>query len=88
MPDVDAFQGRQADVVLYSMTRSNPRREVGFLRERPRLNVALSRARDVLVVVGDHTFARAAPQAQAIRRVIDHIEAWPDECCIEPARVE
>ncbi|HEX7298767.1 MAG TPA: AAA domain-containing protein [Solirubrobacteraceae bacterium] len=83
---VDAYQGRQADVVLYSMTRSNVSGDVGFLREKPRLNVALSRARDVIVIVGDHLFAREAPRAQAMRRVIDHIEAWPTECCIEEAR--
>ncbi|MGH2450276.1 MAG: DEAD/DEAH box helicase, partial [Candidatus Limnocylindria bacterium] len=85
---VDAYQGRQADVVLYSMTRSNARGDVGFLREKPRLNVALSRARDLLVIVGDHAFARDAPRAQAMRRVIDHIEVSTDECCIEPARAE
>jgi AAA domain/Protein kinase domain len=85
---VDAYQGRQADVVLYSMTRSNTRGDIGFLRERPRLNVALSRARDVLVIVGDHAFARSADKAQAIRRVLDHIEASPAECCLEGARVE
>ena len=85
---VDAYQGRQADLVLYSMTRSNAKGDVGFLRERPRLNVALSRARDQLVIVGDHLFARDAREAKAMRRVIDHIEAWPDESCIEKARVE
>ena len=85
---VDSYQGRQADVVLYSMTRSNPHGDIGFLRERPRLNVALSRAQDVLVIVGDHAFAREADRAQAIRRVLDHIEAFPEECRLERARVQ
>jgi AAA domain len=39
---VDAFQGRQADICIYSVVRSNTRAQLGFLRERPRLNVALS----------------------------------------------
>jgi superfamily I DNA and/or RNA helicase len=84
---IDSYQGRQADVVLYSMTRSNRRRELGFLRERPRLNVALSRARELLVIVGDHAFAREAGKGQAWREVLDHIEASPGDCCIERARV-
>src|SRR5690606_32932443 len=42
---VDAFQGREADVCIYSVTRSNNTGRLGFLREKPRLNVALSRGR-------------------------------------------
>jgi AAA domain/Protein kinase domain len=85
---VDSYQGRQADVVLYSMTRANPRGDIGFLREQPRLNVALSRARELLVIVGDHAFARDADRAQAIRRVLDHIEACPQDCRLERASVQ
>jgi serine/threonine protein kinase len=77
---VDAFQGRQADIVVLSLTRSNPQRRIGFMRERPRLNVALSRARDTLVLVGDHAFARTADGAGELRRVLDHIDAHPDDC--------
>lgn len=50
---VDAFQGKQADVILLSMVRSNPGKELGFLNSPNRLNVALSRARRLLVIVGD-----------------------------------
>jgi AAA domain/Protein kinase domain len=83
---VDAFQGRQADIVLLSLARSNKQRRLGFMRERPRLNVALSRARDTLILVGDHAFARAADGAGEMRRVLDHIEAHPDDCIREKAR--
>ncbi len=58
---VDSVQGRQFDVVVYSVTRSNIRGENGFLRDRRRMNVALSRARDHLVIVGDHRFCGALP---------------------------
>jgi superfamily I DNA and/or RNA helicase len=84
---VDAFQGRQADIVLFSLTRSNPRRKLGFTKERPRLNVALSRARDALIIIGDHAFARDAQDAAALRRVIDHIDDHPDDCAMERARL-
>ncbi|OLE34547.1 MAG: hypothetical protein AUG45_04185 [Ktedonobacter sp. 13_1_20CM_3_54_15] len=42
---IDAFQGRDRDIVLYSTVRSNPQGTLGFLRDRRRLNVAISRAR-------------------------------------------
>ena len=85
---VDAFQGRQAQIVIFSVTRSNPEQRLGFVRERPRLNVALSRAQDVLVVVGDHIFARTARGSRELRRVLAHIDAYPEECILMKARVE
>jgi superfamily I DNA and/or RNA helicase len=50
---VDSFQGGERDVILYGFTRSNPGRKVGFLDELRRANVAFSRAREQLVLVGD-----------------------------------
>lgn len=56
---VDSFQGSEADVVVVSLVRNNPRvglGAVGFLRERRRLNVMLSRAKHKLVLVGSLSF--------------------------------
>ncbi|MEV6228068.1 AAA domain-containing protein [Saccharopolyspora shandongensis] len=53
MGTVDSFQGGERDVVLYGFTRSNSRGEVGFLKELRRLNVAFTRAKRQLVLVGD-----------------------------------
>lgn len=83
---VDAFQGRQADVVIYSLTRSNPQGKVGFLRERPRMNVALSRAKSLLIIIGDHGFARQARRAPDLRRVLEHVESHPEDCALVDAR--
>ncbi|MDA3625189.1 AAA domain-containing protein [Saccharopolyspora sp. WRP15-2] len=50
---VDAFQGGERDVVLYGFTRSNKHGEIGFLDELRRLNVAFTRAKQRLILVGD-----------------------------------
>jgi superfamily I DNA and/or RNA helicase len=80
---VDAFQGREADVAIYSVTRSNPAARVGFLREPARINVALSRARSGLIIIGDHAFCRHVPGANPMRTVLEHVEANPDACALE-----
>lgn len=50
---IDGFQGREKEVVILSLVRSNEEHEIGFLGEKRRLNVAMTRARRQLVVVGD-----------------------------------
>ncbi|EGO26696.1 hypothetical protein SERLADRAFT_447834 [Serpula lacrymans var. lacrymans S7.9] len=50
---VDGMQGREKEAVIISLVRSNEKREVGFLKEKRRLNVAMTRARRHLCVVGD-----------------------------------
>ncbi|KAL0946071.1 hypothetical protein HGRIS_012344 [Hohenbuehelia grisea] len=50
---VDGMQGREKEAVVISLVRSNDKREVGFLKEKRRLNVAMTRAKRHLCVVGD-----------------------------------
>ena len=50
---VDGFQGRERDVVYLSLVRSNERQEIGFLADYRRMNVAITRARKYLIVIGD-----------------------------------
>jgi ATP-dependent RNA/DNA helicase IGHMBP2 len=50
---VDAFQGQERDVVFISLTRSNASGEIGFLKEYRRMNVAMTRAKHRLLIIGD-----------------------------------
>ncbi|KAH6903121.1 DNA helicase [Coprinopsis sp. MPI-PUGE-AT-0042] len=50
---VDGMQGREKEAVVISLVRSNDKCEVGFLKEKRRMNVAMTRARRHLCVVGD-----------------------------------
>jgi len=50
---VDGFQGRERDVVYLSLVRSNEKQEIGFLSDYRRMNVAITRAKKYLVVIGD-----------------------------------
>jgi superfamily I DNA and/or RNA helicase len=77
---IDAFQGREADVCFYSVTRSNNDDKLGFLTESERLNVALSRARDALVIVGDDAFCRACPPPNPFIDVLRYIDKYNKSC--------
>lgn len=58
---VDAFQGREKDAVLVSLVRSNTEQQLGFLEDLRRLNVAITRPRRHLFVVGDSATLSAHP---------------------------
>ena len=56
---VDGFQGQERDVIVVSLVRSNEEGQIGFLRDLRRMNVAITRARMKVIILGDrHTLTR------------------------------
>ena len=56
---VDGFQGQERDVIVISLVRSNAEGQIGFLRDLRRMNVAITRARMKVIILGDrHTLTR------------------------------
>jgi len=73
---VDGFQGREKEAVVVSLTRANPDGDVGFLSDVRRMNVALTRARKKLVVVGDGATVASHPFYEAFLRHAQETGAW------------
>lgn len=80
---VDAFQGREADVVLFSVTRSGVE-HLGFLKEMERINVALSRGKELLGIVGDLHYCQSVQGAlNPLKGVIEHMRRNPADCHVQ-----
>jgi superfamily I DNA and/or RNA helicase len=73
---IDGFQGREKDAVVVSLVRSNESGEVGFLADVRRMNVALTRARMKLVVIGDGATVSRHPFYEAFLRHAEQAGAW------------
>lgn len=74
---VHSFQGREVDICIYSVTRMNPRHQIGMLKDWRHLNVALSRAMNFLVIVGGMDFCRDVEHDNPFARIISFIEDSP-----------
>ena len=68
---IDAFQGQERDVIVISLVRSNPEGEIGFLADVRRMNVALTRAKRKLIVIGDSSTLSSNPFYQDF---LDYVE--------------
>jgi predicted DNA helicase len=68
---VDGFQGREKEIVLVSLVRSNDEGRIGFLDEPRRFNVALTRARRKAVIIGDVSTVTAGDVFDALVRYAD-----------------
>jgi len=73
---VDGFQGREKEVVIVSLVRSNPEGDVGFLADTRRMNVALTRSRRKLIVIGDSATITAHPFYEKMVKYFETIGAY------------
>ena len=69
---VDGFQGQERDVILISLVRANDEGQIGFLRDLRRMNVAITRARMKLIILGDASTMTRHP---FYRKLFEYIEA-------------
>ena len=73
---IDGFQGQERDLVYLSLVRSNDKAEIGFLKDYRRMNVAMTRARQLLVVIGDSATVGADDFYQAFLDYVDREGAY------------
>jgi superfamily I DNA and/or RNA helicase len=80
---VDGFQGREKEAVIVSLVRSNREGDIGFLADTRRMNVALTRARRKLIVIGDSATISAHLFYQQLLAYFESIDAyhsiWEDD---------
>jgi predicted DNA helicase len=72
---IDSFQGREKEAIILSLVRSNDRGEVGFLSDTRRMNVGMTRARRLLVVIGDSATISQHPFYHSFLDYIEHHRA-------------
>lgn len=75
---VNAFQGREKDVILTSFVRSNPDGELGFVADPKRLNVSVTRARRLFVGIGDSATLGTSPHFDRLIQAVGsgYVSAW------------
>lgn len=72
---VDSYQGKENRIVILSTVRNNPKLNPGFLRSPNRINVAMSRAMERLVIVGATSMWRGRNEELPLGRVLRKVEA-------------
>ena len=91
---IDNYQGEESDIVIATLTRSNPDHDIGFMYSPERLNVLLSRARNALIMIGNaNTFTGSRKGGELWTRLFkmlrtnQHIyEGLPVRCFRHPNR--
>ena len=80
---LDAFQGRQNDIIIYSTVRTKD--SIGFQKEKERVNVAFSRAKNLLIICGDmEFFYKFDDPDNKFIDIVDYISEHEDECIVIP----
>lgn len=72
---VDGFQGQERDIILISLVRANEQGEIGFLRDLRRMNVAMTRARMKLIILGNAATLTRHPFYRKLYTYIDTLQS-------------
>ncbi len=73
---VDAFQGQERDVIFLSLVRSNDEGDIGFLKDYRRMNVAMTRARKKLIIIGDSATLANDPFYEAFLKYAEQFGSY------------
>lgn len=73
---IDSFQGQEFETIIISLVRSNDKQEIGFLKDYRRMNVALTRAKNQLIVLGDSATIGNDPFFKAFLDYVEQINAY------------
>lgn len=86
---VDAFQGSEKDIIIYSNVRSNKEGKVGFIKQQERVNVMFSRAKRLLIIIGDIEFVNSEQiDNNKFPDIIKYIKKHKEKCLIVDYEVE
>ncbi len=70
---IDSFQGQESDIVIISLVRSNNKSVIGFLKDYRRMNVAMTRAKKKLIIIGD---SATIGQNKFYNQLLEYIEEF------------
>ena len=76
---VDGFQGQERDIIVISLVRSNDEGQIGFLRDLRRMNVAITRARMKVIILGDRQTLTRHPFYRQLWKYINHLHQYSYE---------
>jgi len=73
---IDSFQGQEKHTIIISLVRSNNEGVIGFLKDYRRMNVAMTRAKERLIIIGDSSTVGSDPFYERLLNYIESIESY------------
>ena len=81
---VDAYQGKENLIFIVSLVRANPARIAGHVQSPNRCNVAMSRAKERLIIIGATSMWNALNESSRVRRVLNYVRSTSGRSPIVP----